>query len=144
GELHRHEVLKQAQGEIVCYLSDDDLWLPHHIEVMYSLLQKADIANTMPTHFHDGRIKTLVVDIAMPYYRNEMLCGGNRMPLSVVGHTLKMYRSLPYGWRTTPPSEKTTDTYMWQQFLNQKDCRWMSGGLSTAVYFSAFTRKTMN
>ena len=25
GELHRHAALRQASGEIVCYLSDDDL-----------------------------------------------------------------------------------------------------------------------
>jgi glycosyltransferase involved in cell wall biosynthesis len=32
GELHRHAALQEAQGEIVCYLSDDDLWLPGHVE----------------------------------------------------------------------------------------------------------------
>src|SRR5262245_53977918 len=34
GERHRHAALQQAQGEIVCYLGDDDLWLPHHLAVM--------------------------------------------------------------------------------------------------------------
>ena len=28
GELNRHETLRQATGNIVCYLSDDDLLLP--------------------------------------------------------------------------------------------------------------------
>src|SRR6185437_15846190 len=28
GEAHRHAALQEARGEIVCYLSDDDVWLP--------------------------------------------------------------------------------------------------------------------
>ena len=38
GELHRHAALQEARGEIVCYLSDDDLWLPDHVAEMQSLL----------------------------------------------------------------------------------------------------------
>ncbi len=37
-------------------------------------------------------------------------------------HTLKYYRKLPFGWRTTP-AELFTDQYMWKQFMDQKDCR---------------------
>ena len=41
GELHRHAALQEARGEIVCYLCDDDLWLPDHVERMRALLDGA-------------------------------------------------------------------------------------------------------
>ena len=34
GELNRHEALREATGEIVCYLSDDDLLLRDHVAEM--------------------------------------------------------------------------------------------------------------
>jgi glycosyltransferase involved in cell wall biosynthesis len=45
GELHRHTALQEARSEIVCYLSDDDLWLPDHIATMRQLLESADFAS---------------------------------------------------------------------------------------------------
>jgi GalNAc5-diNAcBac-PP-undecaprenol beta-1,3-glucosyltransferase len=42
GELHRDKVLREAQGRIVCYQCDDDLWLPGHLEAMETALEDAD------------------------------------------------------------------------------------------------------
>jgi len=41
GEIHRHAALFEARGAIVCYLSDDDLWLPNHVKVIEELLRHA-------------------------------------------------------------------------------------------------------
>src|SRR5262245_58512149 len=55
GELHRDAALQNVNGEIVCYLADDDLWLPTHVETMLSLLREADFATTVPLRFEpDG------------------------------------------------------------------------------------------
>lgn len=40
GELHRSSALEEARGEIVCYLADDDLWFPEHVEAMRNLLAR--------------------------------------------------------------------------------------------------------
>jgi glycosyltransferase involved in cell wall biosynthesis len=40
GELYRHEALAQARGEIVCYLSDDDLWFPEHVATRWIGLRR--------------------------------------------------------------------------------------------------------
>jgi GalNAc5-diNAcBac-PP-undecaprenol beta-1,3-glucosyltransferase len=34
GERHRHEALREASGEAVCYLGDDDILLPEHVSEM--------------------------------------------------------------------------------------------------------------
>jgi glycosyltransferase involved in cell wall biosynthesis len=49
GELNRDYVLRQATGGIVCYQSDDDLWLPGHIEACEEALADADFV--AGTHF---------------------------------------------------------------------------------------------
>ena len=41
GEIYRDAALREARGRIVCYLSDDDLWLPLHVETMVALLANA-------------------------------------------------------------------------------------------------------
>src|SRR6185295_19974403 len=41
GEIYRHAALAEARGEIVCYLSDDDLYLPNHVATMRELLREA-------------------------------------------------------------------------------------------------------
>lgn len=127
GEVHRHEALGRAQGQIVCYLSDDDLWLPEHLEVMESLLESADFAAAYPVRVEtDGTLGDWVGDLDVPWFRREILQGTNFIPLSCAGHTLDAYRRLPHGWRTTP-SGIPSDLYMWQQFLAQPWCRATSG-----------------
>jgi glycosyltransferase involved in cell wall biosynthesis len=50
GELYRHEVLADARGEIVCYLCDDDLWLPNHVELVREALSASDFVGAQTVH----------------------------------------------------------------------------------------------
>ena len=141
GELHRHEALREARGDIVCYLSDDDLWLPGHVEQLRSLLSNADFAHARPLWIETGgRPHPWVVDLGRPFYRQLLLSGQNRIPLPCGGHTLDLYRRLPAGWRTTP-SGTPTDLYMWQQILAVPGCRAVSGSLATVLHFPSPARK---
>jgi glycosyltransferase involved in cell wall biosynthesis len=135
GEAYRHEALQQAQGEIVCYLSDDDLWLPGHVEELRGLLADADFAHTRPLWVDtDGQPRPWLVDLARPFYRELLLGGENRIPHPCAGHTLELYRRLPAGWRTTPHGTPT-DLYMWQQILSVPGCRAVSGQRPTVLHF---------
>jgi len=49
GEPYRHEALGEARGDIVCYLCDDDLWLPQHVELVREALEGADFVATRCT-----------------------------------------------------------------------------------------------
>ena len=127
GELHRHAALQDARGEIVCYLADDDLWRPGHVEEMRRLLAEADFAHSLPFWIDaDGGLHHLRIDLGLAYYRELLLGGENRIPLSCGAHTMALYERLPAGWRTTP-EDTFTDLYMWQQILAVEGCRAVSG-----------------
>jgi len=112
GEASRHEVLHGARGRIVCYLSDDDLWLPDHVEEMARRLVSDDhLVHTKPSRISpDGRTTELLGSAS------EMLAGRNHIPLSAMGHTLAGYRALRVGWSPAPP-DVYTDLHMWRKFL---------------------------
>ncbi len=142
GEVYRNQALQQAQGEIVCYLCDDEIWLPEHIETMQSALQNADFAAAFPISISPDKKITLhsEMDISVPRNRTLMLDGkASLVSLSCAAHTLAYYRKLPFGWRRTP--EKVfTDLYMWQQFLAQPDCRAVRAARPTVLNFPSFER----
>jgi GalNAc5-diNAcBac-PP-undecaprenol beta-1,3-glucosyltransferase len=133
GELHRHAALQEARGEIVCYLADDDLWLPAHVEEMRRLLDGADFAHSLAFWLDvDGKARPLRVDLGLPHFRELLQSGENRVPLSCAAHTLELYRRLPTGWRPAPRSI-FSDLYMWQQILAVPGCRARSGSRATAL-----------
>jgi hypothetical protein len=141
GEAYRHPALAEARGRIVCYLSDDDFWLPDHVETMQELLREADFAHVLPlVIFPGGVLKTLVVDLAHAEDRDLILRSWNRIPLPCSGHTLELYRRLPHGWRTTPPGIPT-DHYMFQQILSVPGIRAASGMKPTVIHLSSSKRK---
>ena len=141
GEVHRHAALAEARGEIVCYLSDDDLWFPDHVKTLSHLLASADFAHALPIAVEpDGSLVGWTVDLSLPFFPDLLLSGDNRIPLSCGAHTLEMYRRLPAGWRTTPEGIHT-DLYMWQQFLAQPGCRAVSGTRPTVLHFPSPWRR---
>ncbi len=141
GELHRHAALQEARGEIVCYLSDDDLWLPGHVAEMQALLAENDFAHAPTLSFHaDGRPEQRRVDLSLEANRALLLAGEVGVPLSFAAHTLALYRRLPAGWHPAPEGT-FTDLYMWQQVLSVPDCRAVSGKQPTVLNFPSSTRR---
>lgn len=137
GEPYRHAALAEARGEIVCYLTDRDLMLPNHVDVMRQLLTSADFAHTLRFGIspRGGFTFQHTLDITNRRDRKVAISkSGLLIPLSFAGHTLSMYRRLPHGWRITPTSEPT-DRYMWQQFLAQADCQVATSTKPTILYF---------
>ncbi len=135
GEIHRHAALAEARGRIVCYLSDDDVWLPGHLEAMSAWLREADFAHAVPLNVGvDGSVEVFYGHLGNSVTREWMLGTWNFIPLSNGGHTLELYRRLPEGWRTTPPGT-ATDLFMWRQILAVDGVRAMSGDRATALHF---------
>jgi hypothetical protein len=143
GELYRHQALQNARGKIVCYLSDDDLYFPDHVEHMLRLLENADFVNALPLR-HEGETLTInSVDLTQASNLSRVADGSiARFGLSFAAHTIDFYRTLPYGWRTTPAGT-WTDQYMWRQCLSQPNCRAVSSFLPTVLGFPAPSRSTV-
>ena len=141
GEIHRHAALAEARSGIVCYQADDDLWCREHVAELCDLLSAADFAhNVALTVTPDGLVSPWLAVLESGVFRAHMLRGANFLPLSVVGHTIDAYRSLPFGWRTTPPGIPT-DLYMWQQFLVQPGIRLASGSRPSVFNFPTPARR---
>jgi len=145
GEIYRHALLtSEAQGEFVCYLSDDDLWLPNHLETMCALLSQADFAATMTVFVNLDFAPFVIPNYLQDSVNREFILKiSNRIALTTAGHTLSFYKQLPYGWRTTPAG-RWTDHYMWQQFLSLPECRALSAPVVTSLKFPDPPRKQMS
>ena len=145
GEVHRHEALKEAGGRIVCYLSDDDLWLPDHVAFLLELLEEYDFAHSLPIRVSPGGdIDVYRMDLSHPWYRRFALDDrGIRkawVPLSCGAHTLDLYRRLPVGWSTTP-GRLPTDRYMWHKISQLDGVRMVSGTRPTVVHLASTERR---
>ena len=98
GEASRHLALQEARGEMVAYLSDDDLWFPEHLERMHDALQRHNVVNVLGMCVHaDGTLGTWYGDLNHPEYRERMRGKWNFIPLSTLAHRMDFYRKLPLG-----------------------------------------------
>jgi glycosyltransferase involved in cell wall biosynthesis len=135
GEPYRHAALAEARGRVVCYLADDDLYLPNHVETMLSLLADADFAHAFPLRVEaDGTLGFWPVNLALPEYRRHLLHVENRIPTTAAAHTLEVYRRLERGWEA-PPAGVPTDLHMWRKFLAQPAARFIGSYVPTVLVF---------
>jgi hypothetical protein len=136
GEVHRGTAIEATRAEIVCYLCDDDLLLPEHVESMAGLLADADLANSQNGCFErDGSWHPIFSDLSSPTFREwTVRPGRGGVGLTGTAHTVAAYRRLPHGWRTTP-SGREPDQYMWEQFLAEPWVRAATAMRVTAVQF---------
>ena len=137
GEALRHEALQEGRAEIICYLSDDDLWLPDHVEGLAQALENADFAHALPLYITaSGESGVHSGHLGVPASRARVCGGVNFIPLSAAAHTLSFYRRLPRGW-TPAPRSVPTDLHMWQQILAAEGCRVVSSMRATLLNFPA-------
>jgi GalNAc5-diNAcBac-PP-undecaprenol beta-1,3-glucosyltransferase len=143
GERHRHHAIQEAGSDLILYLSDDDLWLPQHVETLIAGLGEADWAHTISAWLlPDGQVGVNILDLADTFYRDWMF----RVPhppspgLSQTGHTRALYDALPLGWNPAPP-ELPTDVHMWRQILALDWVRPRSVPAFTAISFPSPARQ---
>lgn len=136
GERSRHEALRDAGGEIVCYLSDDDLLLPGFLVELRGLLEQADLAHCVPVSIHpDGRLEYRPADLARREFLALIRNGQNNfISLTGAGHTRAAYDRLQHGWLPAPPGIPT-DIHMWRRFAELPGFRGATGSRLTALHF---------
>lgn len=145
GEAYRHTALAEATGPIVCYLSDDDLWFPDHVEYLEERLGHADFAHSRSAIVTpDGEVTLLSVgDLSDPRHRQRLLAGDNFIPLSSAAHTLACYQELAVGWSPAPDGVPT-DLAMWQKFASNPAIRMSSGNRITLLNVPSAGREAMS
>ena len=108
GELYRHEALKEACGEIVCYLSDDDLWFPEHVETMQEPLDGSDFVGAHPVHVTpEGELLSWPSDLSIPGFPSPCSPAARTSSLFPGRSTPWLYRRLPEGWTGPPPGNRS-------------------------------------
>ncbi len=153
GEAYRHQViLGETTGEIICYLSHDDLYLPWHVESLEHALKSADFTHSIAVSVSSGdcterRIEiqhVALTDLDERSFREAMLdWPGHRWGFGLVygAHTRNAYLRLPEGW-TAAPADIPTDMSMWQKFLRDPSCRLKSQMEVTALHFDRSALRT--
>ncbi len=144
GEAYRHQALQSAKGYIVCYLSDDDLWLPNHVELMANCLKNCDLAASYGAYLAPLAPVTeasfLLYDITHPYFVNYLQKKTNSLlPLSCVAHRMSTYFKLPEGW-SPAPKKIPSDLFMWRKFLAHENIRTGMVFEPTCLHFASAQR----
>ena len=135
GEVNRREALRSARGEIVLYLSDDDLWLPRHVEVMAGVLRSADFAHAVPVNVEPDQCLSLFPGhLLAAGIRDRLYQRWNFIPLSAGAHTRDLYDRLSGGWDTSPDNV-WADLHMWRRLLAVEGCRVGGAGTATILHF---------
>ena len=103
GWINRNDVLEQTEAEVVAWLSDDDLWLPDHLERIVPLYETgvADMVQGSCVLVEaDDSMHAHGLDWAVPRFHDAALeTGRHETPSSVVTHTVEL-GTRAGGWRT--------------------------------------------
>jgi GalNAc5-diNAcBac-PP-undecaprenol beta-1,3-glucosyltransferase len=145
GEAHRHAALDSATGDVVCYLGDDDIWFPDHLETMAEMLANADFAHTRHTYLHTNfTVQGLAGRITDPEMRRVMVEQlQNIFGPTVAGHRLDAYRRLSVGWSPAPP-DVWTDLHMWRKWIVADGIRFCASPIVTTLHVPHSLRQGMD
>ena len=140
-ETARHAVVSGTDAQMITYLGDDDLFLPHHLDAMQDLLVDHDFAHPFPVFVQpSGVLEAVPTDLADPRcVRWHLHPGHNAVSLSGASHTAALYRRLPYGWRPAPEG-RWSDHYMWEQIFSVDGVRLATASRATTVKLPAVPR----
>jgi glycosyltransferase involved in cell wall biosynthesis len=144
GEPSRHQVITEhARGDSIFYLSDDDLWLPEHVETVLERLAVADVAGaTMATIDEAGSLRVTPQALERDGYRRLHLGAHNRVALSGLAHTRAAYERIE-GWTPTPPGVYT-DHYFLKKLLADPGIAAASSAQVTWLNFPSPMRRQMS
>lgn len=114
---NRNEALRLARGDVIAYLSDDDLWMPDHLQRVGELFdaEVADLVQANACVIHpDGRLELSALDWRVPVYRQRFLSNEeNRTPSSAISH-VRGTAEAAGGWRTV---KVDGDADLWRRIV---------------------------
>jgi glycosyltransferase involved in cell wall biosynthesis len=140
GWVNRNGVLEQARADVVAWLSDDDLWLPDHLERLAPLYDAgvADLVQSSCVLVEaDDSMHAHGLDWGVQRFRQHALeRGRHETPSSVVSHTIELGRRVG-GWRTV---DRYGDKDFWYRML-RAGARTSMLTEPTVLFFRAWNRE---
>jgi hypothetical protein len=135
GENFRDAEIRKSSARYICHLSDDDIWLPNHLDCMLELLSHGDWVNQAPLRVDEhGNMEWWFVNHGTPAMQKA--CAA-RKPLSVginyAAYSKAAYLTLKEGWTCAPWSAGTSDVFMWSKFFRQGGFTIASNARTTAI-----------
>ncbi|WP_425098687.1 glycosyltransferase family 2 protein [Tropicibacter sp. S64] len=141
GETYRDAVIRESGADIVCHLSDDDLWAPNHLTVMGRLLEQADWGCQAALRLMaDGRFLWMPVNQGLPAMRAQTAAGvAVSTGINYVAYRRAAYLALPEGWTDAPWEAGPSDQFMWAKFMRRDGLRIASTAGSSALKLPSHT-----
>ena len=119
GYANRNRALREAQGSLIAYAQDDDLWLPDHLAALGNIFERAPHVNWAYSVVlwvtDDGLVIPCLTNLRIPRHRQEFLHIRNSIPSSAVAHRRECLDRLGY-WRET--AEGGADWELWKRIIS--------------------------
>jgi hypothetical protein len=126
GYAHRNIALREARGDVVAWLGDDDLWLRDHLATIGELWDAGDVDLVQAYAVlvdEAGALRAMCSDWGVEWFRAEGLRGCNRTPMAAVSHRPAPALAVG-GWRGEV--ERCGDMDLWRRMLEAGASTWMS------------------
>jgi glycosyltransferase involved in cell wall biosynthesis len=115
---HRNEALRRARGDLIAWLADDDLWLPHHLERTQEAFEhlEIDLFQGKPVHVQpDGGMVDWGDDWAVAQLRRMFVSGTQQQtPMAAIVHRAGLAEDVG-GWIPDPVGDGDAD--LWRRML---------------------------
>lgn len=114
---HRNVALREARGDVVSWLGDDDLYFPDHLAVIGELWDAGgvDLVQAYAVLVDEaGAFTALCSDWGVERFHAEALRGDNRTPMAAVSHRPATALDVG-GWRGE--LERRGDIDLWRRML---------------------------
>ena len=137
---HRNIAFERARGDVVSWLGDDDLYMPDHLEAVGVALdvEQVELVQARACNvLADGSIASMAMDWRAPHYRELLLGGQNRTPLSAISHRIEPAIAAG-GWDAE--RARGGDLDLWRRMLIGGARSTMLGS-ATVVHFRAAERQ---
>ncbi|WP_226577952.1 glycosyltransferase family 2 protein [Acuticoccus sediminis] len=134
GEAYRDIVIREAGEEIVCHLSDDDLWRTGHLAAMHRLLEEADWGRQGVMWLPAGDdVRWRFANAGTAVSRRAAAAMRPLAPgLNNVAYRREAYLRLAEGW-TPAPEPGPSDLFMWAKFFQAEGMRIASSAEATVL-----------
>ena len=143
GAANRDLAVREACSDRIFYNDDDDLLLPHHVEVLGEELDRCDVSDTPAVSVRtDGRVDLGLHDMGHPTTRQRLGEGAFKPVFDThLAHRKSTYLDLGAPWADGP--DRRSVLHFLHRFASDSTVRWKTLQRITALSFHGGRRTSM-